>query len=136
MKVSGYITDDYGKTDGASIQLIRDGVGTNVATSSNQDGYFEIDNDEINSDDIFEIRYQGLVGKKIKASKLQNAKIFLQEGVEQLDEIIITASIGKKPTYTKPKEWEQKWYTSPAFLLSIVALVSTGTIIYIIKKTR
>tara|TARA_R110000751_G_scaffold59682_1_gene125144 strand:- start:4744 stop:5154 length:411 start_codon:yes stop_codon:yes gene_type:complete len=136
MKVSGYITDDYGKTDGASIQLIRDGGGTNVATTSNQDGYFEIDNDEINSDDIFEIRYQGLGNKKMKASELQDANIFLEEDVEQLDEIIINASIGKKPTQNKIKEWEQKWYTSPVFLLSVVALVSTGTIIYIIKKTK
>tara|TARA_R110000744_G_scaffold185759_3_gene305156 strand:- start:532 stop:942 length:411 start_codon:yes stop_codon:yes gene_type:complete len=136
MKVSGYITDNYGKTDGASIQLIRDGVGTNVATTSNQDGYFEINNDKINSDDIFEIRYQGLVNKKIKASKLKDEKIFLEEDVELLDEIIITSSIGKKPTSTIPKNWEKKWYTSPAFLLSIVGLVSTGTIIYIIKKTK
>jgi hypothetical protein len=68
MKVSGYISDDYGKSDGATIQLMRNGEGTNLAVVSNQDGYFQIDNDEINEDDIFDIRFLGLKTKSFKAS--------------------------------------------------------------------
>jgi len=68
----------------------------------------------------------------------ENSFIYLDEDVEQLDEVVITASIGKKPkkpTFTT-QVWNDKWYTKPAFLLSLVAVVTTGTIIYIIKKTR
>lgn len=138
MKVSGYITDSYGKTDGASIQLYRNGEGTTLGVSSNQDGYFEIDNEDIKPNDEFRISFVGLKTQMKKASELQDAQIYLDEDVEQLDEIVLTASIGKKPKAPSLtlKKWEQKWYSSPAFLLSLVAVATTGTIIYIIKKTR
>tara|TARA_B110000046_G_scaffold94905_1_gene102651 strand:+ start:956 stop:1372 length:417 start_codon:yes stop_codon:yes gene_type:complete len=138
MKVSGYITDSYGKTDGATIQLFRNGEGTTLGVASNQDGYFEIDNEDIKPNDEFSISFIGLKTQLKKASELQDAQIYLEEDIEQLDEVVITASIGKKPkkpTFT-PQVWKDKWYTKPAFLLSLVAVVTTGTIIYIIKKTR
>lgn len=138
MKVSGYITDSYGKTDGATIQLLRNGEGTTLGVASNQDGYFEIDNEDIKPNDEFRISFIGLKTQIKKASQLQDAQIYLEDDVEQLDEVVITASIGKKPTMPKItiEKWEKKWYTSPAFLLSLVAVATTGTIIYIIKKTR
>lgn len=138
MKVSGYITDSYGKTDGATIQLYRDGQGTTLGVASNQDGYFEIDNEDIKSNDEFRISFLGLKTQMKKASQLQDAQIYLEDDVEQLDEVVITASIGKKPKMPKItiEKWKQKWYTSPVFLLSLVAVATTGTIIYIIKKTK
>ena len=139
MKVSGTIRDDYGLTDGATIILKRDGKNTNVATVSNQEGKFEIENSEIKPDDVFEIRFIGLKSVFKKAKDLKDAQIFLEEDVEMLDEVIITANIGKKPKTKKNyevKEWEQKWYTSPAFILSVIGVVTTATIIYIVKKTR
>ena len=136
MKVSGYISDDYGKTNGATIQLMRNGEGTNLGVASNQDGYFEIDNEDIKEDDIFEVRFLGLKPHIYKASELQDIQIFLVEDVESLDEVIITANIGQKPKPSVPKVEDEKWYTTPVFLLSAMALVTTGVIIYIIKKTR
>ncbi len=138
MKVSGYITDSYGETDGATIQLYRNGEGTTLGVASNQDGYFEIDNEDIKPNDEFRISFVGLKTQMKKASELQDAQIYLDEDVEQLDEVIITANIGKKPTMPTftPQVWKDKWYTKPTFLLSLIAVVTTGTIIYIIKKTR
>jgi len=138
MKVSGYITDSYGKTDGATIQLFRNGEGTTLGVASNQDGYFEIDNEDIKPNDEFSISFIGLKTQLKKASELQDAQIYLEENIEQLDEVVITASIGKKPKKPifTPQVWKDKWYTKPAFLLSLVAVVTTGTIIYIIKKTK
>lgn len=139
MKVNGTIRDDYGLTDGATIILKRDGKNTNVATVSNQEGKFEIENSEIKPDDVFEIRFIGLKSVFKKAKDLKDAQIFLEEDVEMLDEVIITANIGKKPKTKKNYEvkgWEQKWYTSPAFILSVIGVVTTATIIYIVKKTR
>jgi len=138
MKVSGYITDSYGKTDGATIQLLRNGQGTTLGVASNQVGYFEIDNEDIKPNDEFRISFIGLKTQIKKASQLQDAQIYLEDDVEELDEVVITASIGKKPNKFNftPKKWEEKWYTSPVFLLSLVAVATTGTIIYIIKKTR
>ena len=136
MKVSGYISDDYGISNGATIQLMRDGEGTNLGVASNQDGYFEIDNEDIKEDDIFEVRFLGLKTQSFKASELQDIQIFLVEDIESLDEVVIVANIGQKPKPIIPKKQDEKWYTSPAFLLSVMALATTGVIIYIIKKTR
>ena len=138
MKVSGYITDSYGITDGATILLLRNGQGTTLGVASNQDGYFEIDNEDIKPNDEFRISFIGLKTQIKKASELQDAQIYLEDDVEELDEVVITASIGKKPTMPKItiEKWGKKRYTSPAFLLSLVAVATTGTIIYIIKKTR
>jgi len=138
MKISGYITDSYGLTDGASVVLYRNGEITTLGVSSNQDGYFEIDNDDIKPNDEFQISFVGLKTQIKKASQLQDAQIYLEDDVEELDEVVITASIGKKPTIPAltPRKWKEKWYTSASFLLPVLALVTTGTIIYIIKKTR
>lgn len=139
MKVSGTIRDDYGLTDGATIILKRDGKNTNVATVSNKEGKFEIENSQIKPNDVFEIRFIGLKSVFKKAKDLQNAQIFLEEDVEMLDEVVVTANIGEKPKTKKKyevKQWEQKWYTSPAFILSVIGVVTTATIIYIVKKTR
>jgi hypothetical protein len=138
MKVSGIISDSYGYSDGASVVLYRNGEITTLGVSSNQDGYFEIDNDDIKPNDEFHISFVGLKTQIKKASELQDAQIYLEDNIEQLDEVVITASIGKKPkipTFT-PKKWKEKWYTSASFLLPALAVVTTGTIIYIIKKTR
>tara|TARA_R110001592_G_scaffold312235_1_gene587470 strand:+ start:516 stop:938 length:423 start_codon:yes stop_codon:yes gene_type:complete len=140
MKVSGYITDSYGISDGASVILLRDGERTTLGVASNQDGYFEIDNEDIKANDEFEISFIGLKTQIKKASELQDAQIYLEDDVEQLDEVVITASIGKKPTMptftSNNKNWQNKWYTRPTFLLSLIAVATTGTIIYIIKKTK
>ena len=139
MIVNGTIRDDYGLTDGATIILKRDGKNTTVATTSNQEGKFEIENSEIKPDDVFEIRFIGLKSVFKKAKDLKDAEIFLEEDIEMLDEVVVTANIGEKPKTKKKyevKQWEQKWYTSPAFILSVIGVVTTATIIYIVKKTR
>lgn len=153
MKVSGTLTDSYGALDGATIVLLRGGKRTNLATTSNQEGKFNIENDEIKLNDEFEIRYLGLKTVYKKAKELKNAKIFLQEDVEQLDEVVVgnkssenekgsgfsvtdflKGNLGKKP---KPKQKKNGgFFKSPAFLLSALGLVTIGTIILIIKKTR
>lgn len=153
MKVSGTLTDSYGALDGATIVLLRGGKRTNLATTSNQEGKFKIENDEIKLNDEFEIRYLGLKTVYKKAKELQNAKIFLQEDVEQLDEVVVGNKGGKDKKGsgfsvtdflkgnlgTKPKPKQKKsggFFKSPAFLLSALGLVTIGTIIVIIKKTR
>jgi len=138
VKVSGYISDSYGKTDGASIQLFRDGVGTTLGVSSNQDGYFEIENEDIKPNDNFEVSFLGLKSQTFKASELDDLKIYLDEDIEQLDEVVIIANIGKSPKFptVEIKKWKQKWYTHPAFALGVLGIATTVVIVYIIKKTR
>jgi len=154
MKVSGKISDSYGALDGATIVLLRNGKRTNLATISNQEGNFEIENDEIKSNDEFEIRYLGLETVFKKAKDLKNADIFLKESTEELDEVVVTAGdnkdensetsdylekllsdIGKKPN-TPIKKGKKEWYKSTPFLISVLGIVTIGTIIVIIKKTR
>lgn len=154
MIVSGKITDSYGALDGATIVLLRDGKRTNLATISNQEGKFEIENNEIKSNDEFEIRYLGLETVFKKAKDLKDADIYLKESTEELDEVVVTAgddkdedsatsdylnkllsNLGKKPN-TPIKRGKKEWYKSTAFLLGTLGIITIGTIIVIIKKTR
>ena len=151
MKVTGKISDSYGALDGATIVLLRGGKRTNLATISNQEGKFQIENDEIKSNDEFEIRYLGLETVFKKAKDLKDADIFLKENTEELDEVVVTAGdedktstsdvlnsflsdLGSKPK--KPTKRKKEWYESTAFLLGTLGVITIGTIIVIIKKTR
>lgn len=138
MKVSGTISDSYGLTDGANVVLYRNNTRTTLGVASNQDGYFEIDNEDIKPNDEFRISFVGLETQVKKASELQNAQIYLKESIEDLDEVVITANIGKKPSTVNVvvDAWKEKWYTSPKILLPLLGVVTLGTILYIIKKTR
>ena len=124
MKVTGKISDSYGALDGATIVLLRGGKRTNLATISNQEGKFQIENDEIKSNDEFEIRYLGLETVFKKAKDLKDADIFLKENTEELDEVVVTAGdedktstsdvlnsflsdLGSKPK--KPTKRKKEW---------------------------
>jgi hypothetical protein len=136
MKVSGKITDMYGALGGASINLIRDNQRTNLGVSSDDDGSFEIENEQITPNDIFEIRFLGTKPQLKKASELQNAEIFMEEDIDELDAVVITSNLGTKPKDVITNQWEEKWYTKPAFVFSVVGLITVGAIFYIIKKTK
>lgn len=136
MKVSGKITDMYGDLGGASINLIRNNQRTNLGVSSDDDGSFEIINEEITPNDIFEIRFLGTKPQLKKASELQDAEIFMEEDIEQLGEVVVTADVGSKPKETLVNKWEQNWYTNPIFLFSVLGLVTAGVIVYIVKKNK
>lgn len=138
MKVSGTISDAYGKTDGATIQLHRQGEPMDLGVISNQNGYFEIENADIQPNDDFVISFLGLKNQVKKAKDLQNAQIFLEEDIEALDEVIVTANIGKTPKIEdiKVDKYKEKWYTSPPFVLGSLGLFTAGIILFVIKKTR
>ena len=136
MVIKGKISDSFGSLDGATIVLMRNGSRTNVAVVSDSTGNFQIDNDEINDDDIFEVRYMGYLTQEISAKDLSNASIMMAEDVEQLDEVIITASVGKKPTPVKPtlQENNTAWYKSPILLIPTIALLTLGAVLLIVNK--
>lgn len=136
MKVSGKITDMYGSLSGASINLLRNNERTTLGTISDDDGLFELEHEDIKDNDVFEIRFLGTKPQFKKASELQNAEIFMEEDIEQLDEVVIGADVGTKPKETNTDKWEQKWYTQPVFLMSMLTLVTAGVIVYIVKKTK
>lgn len=136
MKISGNIKDSFGNLSGAEIILTRDKKRTNLGVVTNSEGDFELENDDIKTDDIFEIRYLGLVSQFKKAKDLQDVEILMKKDVEELDEVIVNANLGNKPKEVKIKNWQQKWYTSPTFILGTIALITSGVIVYIIKKTK
>ena len=143
MVIKGNVFDSYGKLDGATIVLMRDGKRTNVAVVSDVNGNFQIDNDEIESDDIFEVRYMVYLTQELSATKLSNSSIEMKESAEQLDEVIITANIGKKPKtprtpitsrYTKKNTTNTKWFKSPIVLIPTIAILTLGTVLLIVNK--
>lgn len=135
MKISGYISDNYGKTDGASIQLYRDGEGTTLGVVSNQDGYFEINNKDIKQNDVFKIAFIGYKSVFKEAKDLKDANIFLEENVEQLGEFVVTAKMGKKPEI-KPNVQVKNWRNNSKLLLVLSGIIVTASLIFIVKKIK
>jgi hypothetical protein len=135
MKVSGVLKDQYGLVDGATIILLRNGKRTNVATISNPEGYFELENREIQNNDDFEIRFLGNKTLIKKASEINSAdEIMMQEDTESLDEVVIT-NVGEKPVDNQPILVRES-KISPILVFSILGVVTLATIILIIRKSR
>lgn len=148
MKVSGRLFDDFGGLEGSHIVLIRDGESTTLATVSNQNGFFALESDEIKPNDKFKISFVGKKDVIRNAQTLQDAKIFMEDNIEELDEVVITnktpfnattfledmlTNVGNKPN--RPNE-KPKWYQSKVFVISLIGIATLGTIFYIVKKTR
>lgn len=136
MKVSGKIVDSTGSLAGAPVALVRNNEYTSVWTTSDDDGTFNIENDNIEPNDIFEIRFLGYKTQTKKASELQNVEILLVEDTEELDEVLITAKIGQKPKPDNSKTADINWYNKPVFLFSILGVATLGAILFIIKKSK
>lgn len=142
MKVSGVVKDTFGELSGATIILLRSGKQTNLATITNDKGYFEIENPKIKSNDDFEIRHLGLETKVLKAKELKDAEITLKDDIEELDEVVLTATVGEKPK-SKPKvvllpnqSNQEPWYLTPTFIFTTLSLITLGTIILVIRKSK
>ena len=139
MKISGIIQDNYGVVDGATIIVLRNGKRTNVAVISDQNGKFNIENDQIKDSDLVEIRYLGnkTIIKPVTELKGEPKIIPMEEDIEQLDEVIITNNIENN---AKPIDLDYtpniKQPISPVLIFSVLALVTFGTIIFVIKQSK
>lgn len=137
MKVSGILKEGEIPVSDANVILLRDGKITNLGTITDEKGYFELENKEINPDDTFRISYVGYETKYFKADELKGDEIQIKESIEDLDEVIITNDIGDEPKEERTIERaKQQWYKSPAFIIGGISVVTIATIILIIKKTR
>jgi|TARA_B100001093_G_scaffold367136_2_gene351950 hypothetical protein len=139
MRISGILEDDYGIVDGATIIVLRDGKRTNVAVISDQNGQFEIVNDQIKSNDKVEIRYLGnkTIIDSVNRFTGETKNIKMEEDIDELDDVIVTATVGKKPNelvldYTPVK----KTQLNPVILFGILGIVTIGAIVLIIKKSK
>jgi len=139
MRISGILEDDYGIVDGATIIVLRDGKRTNVAVISDQNGQFEIVNDQIKSNDKVEIRYLGnkTIIDSVNRFTGETKNIKMEEDIDELDDVIVTATVGKKPNelvldYTPVK----KKQLNPVILFGILGIVTIGAIVLIIKKSK
>ncbi len=139
MRISGILEDDYGIVDGATIIVLRDDKRTNVAVISDQNGQFEIVNDQIKSNDKVEIRYLGnkTIIDSVNRFTGETKNIKMEEDIDELDDVIVTATVGKKPNelvldYTPVK----KTQLNPVILFSILGIVTIGAIVLIIKKSK
>lgn len=135
MQISGTVYDNHGSLVGASIILLRDGVKTNMAISTDDLGQFLVDNDDIFEDDDFQIRFLGFPTQIVKAKDLQGAKINLEESVITNDD-----EIGNKPKTLSDslskKKSSSAFYKTPLFVISILGLATLGIVIYVIKKSK
>ena len=139
MRISGILEDDYGIVDGATIIVLRDDKRTNVAVISDQNGQFEIVNDQIKSNDKVEIRYLGnkTIIDSVNRFTGETKNIKMEEDIDELDDVIVTATVGKKPNelvldYTPVK----KTQLNPVILFSILGIVTIGAIVLIIKNSK
>jgi hypothetical protein len=99
MKISGQVFDSSGEPlASANVTLVSGVNAGKFGAVTNLDGKFSLDSDVIQSESKFKISYLGFVSQEWTALALQNKKITLLDGVEQLNEVVITAK--KKPTAT------------------------------------
>lgn len=93
----GSIVDEYGNPlFGASIQNLNNKFS---GTTADFDGNFEI---EAAATDVLEIRYLGFETQQIAASKASKS-IVLKESAEQLNEVVITATLPKNDVADVPE---------------------------------
>lgn len=99
MKISGQVFDSSNEPlASANVTLISGANAGKFGAVTNLDGEFSLDNDVIQAESKFKISYLGFVSQEWTALALQDKKITLLDGVEQLKEIVITSK--KKPTAT------------------------------------
>lgn len=97
MKISGQVFDSLGEPlASANVTLVSGANAGKFGAVTNLDGKFSLDSDAIQSESKFKISYLGFVSQEWTALALQDKKITLLDGVEQLKEVVITSK--KKPT--------------------------------------
>ena len=101
-KISGKVVDiDNVPLMGANVTLRSGSKSGKVGTTTDFDGNFNLEVNDIAKSDIFEISYIGFIKQNFTTEQLQDKKIVLQEATTQLDEIVIT---GTKPINVKNTE--------------------------------
>jgi hypothetical protein len=105
-KISGKVVDiDNVPLMGANVKLRCGSKSGKVGTTTDFDGNFNLEVNDIAQSDIFEISYIGFIKQNFTTEQLQDKKIVLQESATELDEIVIT---GTKPKNTKTTPEESK----------------------------
>ena len=137
-KISGKVVDiDNVPLMGANVTLRSGSKSGKVGTTTDFDGNFNLEVNDIAQSDIFEISYIGFIKQNFTTEQLQDKKIVLQEATTQLDEIVIT---GTKPKNTKttPKESKLKVHlTKNKYAYAGVSgLLGLALILISIKKLK
>jgi sensor c-di-GMP phosphodiesterase-like protein len=97
MKISGQVFDSSGEPlASANVTLVSGANAGKFGAVTNLDGEFSLDSEIIQPESKFKVSYLGFVSQEWTALALQDKKITLLDGVEQLKEVVITAK--KKPT--------------------------------------
>ena len=97
MKISGKVFDSSGEPlVSANVTLVSGANAGKFGAVTNLDGEFSLDSEIIQPESKFKVSYLGFVSQEWTALALQDKKITLLDGVEQLKEVVITTK--KKPT--------------------------------------
>ena len=84
--VSGIITDNKGNPlPGVSV------LGNKIATASDVDGKFNFKLSAVVNGDVLEFRYLGFVSQKVTYNSNKSLKIVLEEDINKLSEVVVTA---------------------------------------------
>ncbi|WP_225870870.1 SusC/RagA family TonB-linked outer membrane protein [Pedobacter cryophilus] len=84
--ISGIITDNKGNPlPGVSI------LGNKIATASDVDGKFNLKSSAVVNGDVLEFRYLGFVSQKVTYNSNKSLKIILEEDINKLSEVVVTA---------------------------------------------
>ena len=126
MKLTGKTLDvDNSPLMGVNIYPMKDGKFYGVGTSSDYDGKFVLESDDITADQFIKFSFLGYKPIEFNAGKLGASpnKVFkMMEDITSLDEVVITA--------TKPKSSSSK--RSRAFGVALISagVLTTAIIIY------
>lgn len=97
MKINGKILDINGVPLSRATIIKTTGKNANkVGVSSNDDGTFELQNDSIQPEDKFEVRFIGFKSQNFSASELKNKTIKLEEDIYNLEPVLVVGKVKKK----------------------------------------
>ena len=102
MKIFGQVLDTSNQPMAlANITIITGVEANSLEITTDLDGNFNLENDNIYPDSQFKISYLGYTPKIINASDLQGSKIKLIDSVELLQETVISS--GSRPSHASIK---------------------------------
>jgi hypothetical protein len=125
MKLTGKIVDiDNNPMMGVNIYPLKDDKFYGVGTSSDYDGNFLLESDDIQPDQFIKFSYMGYKPIEYNAGKLvENPKTFkMMEDITSLGEVVVTAS--------KPKSLSSKRSRIFGIALMSAGLLTTAIIIF------
>ena len=137
MKINGQVVDVDNVPLASANVTLRSGLKSGkIGTSADFDGNFNLESDSFTEKDIFEVSYVGFISQQFTAEELQNKKITLQESVNSLDEIVLTATKPNKSSSNNTNKVKEHFTKNKFVYAGASGLLGLALLLISIKKLK